>query len=173
VQSSNLISRRRLVSSAGAIVALLLTGCAKARPRQTGTANGAGAAPLRRASMTVHRDPGCGCCEAWANLARGAGYQVSLVDEADMPSIKRRLGVPPNLASCHTAVVDNLVFEGHVPFELVGRVLRTRPTGIRGLAVPGMPAGSPGMEGPGGNRIRVEVFAFDASGRSSVFSQAA
>lgn len=120
--------------------------------------------------MSVYRDPGCGCCEAWADLARRAGYEVALHNEPDMPAIKRRLGVPANLASCHTAIVASYVIEGHVPFEHIARLIDARPAGVKGIAVPGMPAGSPGMEMPDGSREAFQVLAFDAQGRVSLFA---
>jgi len=119
--------------------------------------------------MIVFRDPSCGCCKSWAELARKAGYQVDLRDDQDMPGVKRRLGVPDELSSCHTAEVAGMVVEGHVPFEDVARLLREKPQGVRGIAVPGMPAGSPGMEVPGGTKQPFQVIAFDASGKTSIF----
>jgi hypothetical protein len=121
------------------------------------------------AAMTVFRDPSCGCCEAWAEIARKAGHRVDLRDDQDMTAVKRRLGVPEQLASCPTAEVGGMVIEGHVPIEEVARLLREKPAGIRGIAVPGMPAGSPGMEVPDGTKQPFQVIAFDASGKTSVF----
>jgi hypothetical protein len=123
----------------------------------------------RPASMTVYRDPSCGCCEAWAEIARQAGYQVSVVDRLDMPTLKTRLGVPEALASCHTTTVGGYAFEGHVPLKDVARLLEDQPKGIRGLAVAGMPRGSPGMEMPDGSKDPFQVMAFDAAGNTSVF----
>lgn len=94
--------------------------------------------------MTVHKDPNCGCCTAWADLARQAGYVVTQVESTDMTSTKQRLGVPDHLWSCHTVEVDGYVIEGHVPFDALARLLNERPD-LTGIAVPGMPAGSPGM----------------------------
>ena len=164
-------SRRDLLSGAGAALSLLLNGCAPSNQRQAADAKGSGTAEMRaqRLSMIVHRDPGCGCCEAWAQLARNAGFDARIVDEPDMAAVKRRLAVPQALASCHTAVAENLVFEGHVPLAQVRRLLDTRPGGISGLAVPGMPVGSPGMEMPDGRREPYQVLAFDGSGRTSLF----
>lgn len=102
-------------------------------------------------------------------LASGAGFTATVINEPDMTAVKRRLGVPETLASCHTATAGGYVFEGHVPFGVVQRLLRERPTGIRGIAVPGMPAGSPGMETSDGRREAFDVMAFDASGRTSIF----
>jgi len=101
------------------------------------------AAPTRRA--LVHRDATCGCCGKWAERLQTAGFEVKIVDEPDMKAVKRRLGVPAELASCHTAEIDGYVVEGHTPVAAIERLLKERPQAI-GVAVPGMPAGSPGME---------------------------
>ncbi len=164
-------SRRELISGAGAAISLLLIGCAPSSERKAADAKGGGTDKARppRLAMIVHRDPSCSCCEAWAQLARTAGFDARTVDEPDMAGVKRRLGVPQALASCHTAVAENLVFEGHVPLAQVRRLLDTRPGGISGLAVPGMPIGSPGMEMPDGRREPYQVLAFDGSGRTSLF----
>lgn len=110
--------------------------------------------------MTVYRDPSCGCCEAWAEIARNAGYEVTLVDHPDMPAVKRRYGVPEQVVSCHTAIVGDYVIEGHVPLDDVKRLLAERPRDLRGIAVAGMPLGSPGMEVPDGTREPFKVMAF-------------
>jgi len=125
--------------------------------------------PAAAAAMTVYRDPSCGCCEAWAEIARNAGYEVTLVDHPDMPAIKRQYGVPDELLSCHTAVVGDHVIEGHVPLEDVKRLLAERPRDLRGIAVAGMPLGSPGMEVPDGTREPFQVMAFDSAGNVSLF----
>lgn len=121
------------------------------------------------AAMTVYRDPSCGCCEAWAEIARKAGHQVALLDRPDMPAIKRRYGVPEALTSCHTTTVGGYVLEGHVPMEDIARLLKERPSDIKGIAVAGMPRGSPGMEMPDGSKDTFQVIAFDAAGRTSVY----
>jgi len=119
-------------------------------------------------AMTVYRDAGCGCCLGWVAHARRAGFEARVVNAPDMAAIKRRLGVPAALASCHTAVVAGLVVEGHVPLDRVTRLLRNRPANVRGVAVPGMPVGSPGMESPDGRRQPFDVLVFDNAGRSAV-----
>lgn len=119
--------------------------------------------------MTIYRDPGCGCCEEWAERARNAGFRMALADNGDMLAIKRKFGVPEALASCHTTVIGDYVLEGHVPLEHVARLLAERPAGIKGIAVPGMPRGSPGMEMPDGSVDSFQVLAFDDRGRISVF----
>lgn len=121
--------------------------------------------------LRVSRDAGCGCCHAWAEAMRRSGrFCTSLTDEPDMPALKRRLGVPDDLVSCHTGVVEGYAIEGHVPVEDVLRLLRERPANVRGLAVPGMPRGSPGMETPDGTRDRFVVFAFERNGARRAFA---
>lgn len=127
------------------------------------------AAVPRPAPMRVHRDPSCGCCEAWVAHVRQAGFEARIEVAADLDAVKRRLGVPAALASCHTAEIDGYLIEGHVPAETIHRLLAERPA-IRGLAVPGMPIGSPGMEVAGEAPDPFQVIAFDAAGRSSVFA---
>ena len=171
--SLNDLARRNIVLGGLAMGGLALAGCSTEERRGSfGGTNTVMAGPDERktAAMTVYRDPSCGCCEKWAALARDAGYQVSVLDDPDMASVKRKLGVPAQLSSCHTAVVGDFVVEGHVPLEQVGRLLRERPEGIRGIAVPGMPIGSPGMESPDGAKEPFQVMAFDRAGRTSVFA---
>lgn len=98
--------------------------------------------------IIVHRDPNCGCCSKWAEHLRGAGFVVKVEETSDLDAVRARLGVPTALASCHTAEVNGYLIEGHVPAVAVRRLLTERPA-AKGLAVPGMPAGSPGMEGSG------------------------
>jgi hypothetical protein len=153
-------TRRHWLQSAVGLAALAIAGCGRAQaPR-----------PAAKPAMLVHRDPGCGCCLAWAEQAATAGYAVKVVDTAEIAAVKQRLGVPADLASCHTAQVDGLVIEGHVPFAALARLRAERPTGVIGLAVPGMPRGSPGMEMPDGTRDHFTVFAFAADGRRAAFA---
>jgi hypothetical protein len=105
-----------------------------------------GARAAERPRVTVHKDPGCGCCTGWAEHLEAAGFPVTAVDTPRMNAVKARLGVPHELAACHTAEVDGYVVEGHVPAVAIDRLLAERPA-AKGLAVPGMPVGSPGMEG--------------------------
>ena len=119
--------------------------------------------------IAVHKSPTCGCCAAWVEHVRASGYPTTTHDQDDLAPIKRKLGVPRALQSCHTAVVEGYVIEGHVPADLIDRLLRERPS-VVGLAVPGMPVGSPGMEAPGQAAERYQVMAFDQKGRSSVFA---
>jgi hypothetical protein len=153
------ISRRHLVEAGVVLGTFLAAGC---------SAGGEARPSLPR--LTVYRDPNCGCCEAWANQARKAGFEVAVFDDRDMPTLKRRLGVPEDLASCHTARVEGLVFEGHVPLVDIRRLIDSRPSGVMGLAVPGMPRGSPGMEMPDGAKDAFEVIAF-GQGERRVFAR--
>ncbi len=122
--------------------------------------------------MQVSRDVGCPCCHVWTELMQATGrFRVTMVDAPDVQAFKRRLGVPAGLGSCHTAVVGSYVVEGHVPAADILRLLEERPAGVGGLAVPGMPRGSPGMEQPNGAVDPFEVIAFGADGRKSVFSR--
>lgn len=126
---------------------------------------------LAASDILMHRDPGCGCCEQWAARVRQAfGRNVRIVDDANRTAFQRQVGLPANLVSCHTAIVDGIVFEGHVPIADMRRVLASRPKGVRGLAVAGMPIGSPGMEVPGVRAQRYNVIAFGAA-RTSVYAQ--
>ena len=95
--------------------------------------------------LKVYKNPSCGCCNAWIDHMRNAGFQVVAKDTTDLRQIKNQLGIFSELRSCHTGVIDGYVIEGHVPAKEVTRLLRERPNAI-GLAVPGMPVGSPGME---------------------------
>lgn len=94
--------------------------------------------------MHVFKSATCGCCAAWADIARGHGFDVTVEDREDMTAVKRSLGVTEAVESCHTARISGYVVEGHVPMEAVDRLLAERPQ-VAGIAAPGMPAGSPGM----------------------------
>src|SRR5262245_55382030 len=113
-------------------------------------------------AVTVHRDPSCDCCSAWIEHLQQAGFAAKVVETRDVDAVKRRLGVPAELASCHTAEVQGYVVEGHVPAPAIRRLLAERPQAV-GLAVPGMPIGSPGMEG--GAPETYEVVLFGPQGR--------
>jgi hypothetical protein len=119
--------------------------------------------------MTVYKDANCGCCTEWIKHVEAAGLKVTRRDVPDLNAIKRELGVPGRLASCHTGVLGKYLVEGHVPADLILKLWREQPAG-RGLAVPGMPIGSPGMEVPGTPAERYQVLLFAANGTSSVFA---
>lgn len=117
-------------------------------------------------SIKVHRDPGCGCCGAWVDHLRASGFTAEVVETVEMLRVKTKLGVPQSLASCHTAEVDRYLIEGHVPASAIKRLLRERPR-AKGLAVPGMPVGSPGMEVKGTAPETYEVVLFGNFGQRS------
>lgn len=117
-------------------------------------------------TILVHRDPGCGCCGEWAKIVKAQfGRAVRIVDDANRPAMMKARGVPADLASCHTAIIDGMTFEGHVPIADMKRALAQRPKGVSGLAVAGMPLGSPGMEVPGRPAQSYVVVAFGPGGR--------
>lgn len=113
--------------------------------------------------MTVTRDPNCGCCGGWVAHVKAAGFAVEVVEAADVAPLKARLGVPGELGSCHTAEIGGYVIEGHVPADAIRRLLAERPQAT-GLAVAGMPIGSPGMEVAGSAPDRYDVILFGPSG---------
>jgi hypothetical protein len=117
--------------------------------------------------ISVYKSPACGCCTAWADHLKANGFDVKVQEVNDVNAIKQAHGVTRELASCHTALVDGYVVEGHVPAADIKRLLDTRPA-VAGLAVPGMPMGSPGMEGP--HKQRYDVISFDKAGHTEVFS---
>lgn len=135
--------------------------------------NGSGGPSVAEASETVEvwKTPTCGCCAGWVEHMADAGFQVRThdVSERELMEIKRDRGVPAHLSSCHTATVEGYSLEGHVPAGDVRRLLDARPD-IRGIAVPGMPVGSPGMEFDG-RQDSYQVIAFDEAGGEQVFSR--
>lgn len=118
--------------------------------------------------VRVVKSPTCGCCAEWVEHLEENGFTVEVEDTRNVGAAKARLGVPGELSSCHTAQVGGYVVEGHVPAAEIRRLLERGPEGVKGLAVPGMPAGSPGMEGP--PPVRYDVVAFDGSGGRSVWA---
>lgn len=120
------------------------------------------------ADIVVYKTPNCGCCHNWVAHLRKHGLTVVANDVATTQPIRSEVGVPPALTSCHTGVVDNYWIEGHVPADLVQRLLKERPEDISGIAVPGMPAGSPGMEGP--NPVTYDVIAYHNDGTVSIYA---
>lgn len=118
--------------------------------------------------VVIHKDPDCGCCGKWAEHLQASGFRVKTVAEADMQRVKQKFGVPERLGSCHTAKVGGYLIEGHVPASEIKRLLQEKPA-VKGLAVPGMPAGSPGMESP--HPQSYDVLSFDEKGRTGVFAR--
>ena len=147
-----MIDRRTCLRGAGASLLLGLVGSAGARP-----------AP----KLVVYKNAACGCCGHWVKHVQDNGMRVEVHDVADVSVIRRQYGVPDSVASCHTALVDGYAIEGHVPAPDIRRLLRERPR-VKGLAVPGMVPGSPGMEQ--GTPQRYATVAFDQRG-SRVFAR--
>ena len=117
--------------------------------------------------LTVYKSPTCGCCANWVEYMKENGFTASVTNLPDVSPIKAKHHVPARLVSCHTTLVGGYVIEGHVPVEDVRRLLKEKPA-IVGLAAPGMPAGSPGMDMPGAPAY--DVIAFDKSGATKVFA---
>lgn len=118
--------------------------------------------------VEVFKSPTCGCCGAWVDHLKAAGFPVKVVEVDDTTATRKRYGLPDKFGSCHTGIVSGYVVEGHVPAAEVKRLLATKPAAI-GLAVPGMPVGSPGME-YGDRKDPYDVFLIDKSGRETVFA---
>jgi len=119
--------------------------------------------------ITVYKTASCGCCKAWVEHLTRNGFSPTTHDLPDLSETKDSLGVPTALRSCHTAVLGRYVFEGHVPADLIKKVVADKPA-ILGLAVPGMPAGSPGMEVPG-RKDAYDVIAFTRDGKRSIYAK--
>lgn len=145
------LDRRGFLFTAGA---LAVAGCAQAADAR---------------ALTIYKSPTCGCCGAWADQMRMAGFVTEIVEQDDLAPVRERYGVPQELASCHTGVIGGYFVEGHIPAEDVRRLLDERPK-ARGLAVPGMPLGSPGMEVPDGRRDPYQVLLVARSGAVSAYA---
>lgn len=132
---------------------------------------GCDAAPksIEAADMVVFKTPTCGCCGKWVEHMREAGYSVEVREQKSLNDVKQRYKVPIAFQSCHTAVIDGYIVEGHVPAPVLKRFLKEAPEAAYGLAVPGMPVGSPGME-IGDQIDPYEVLLLKESGDASVFA---
>ena len=120
-------------------------------------------------SVKAYRNPGCGCCEKWSGLMKDAGFAIIMEDDPNLADRKASLGVPTEIAGCHTAIVGQYIIEGHVPPADVIKFLNEKPDAL-GLAVPGMPAESPGME-MGGTPVAYDVLVFKRNGNSIVYAK--
>lgn len=123
-----------------------------------------------RPVVTVYKSPTCGCCSKWIQHMKTEGFDVKSTDQMDVTPIKTQYGVPLDAQSCHTALVGGYVLEGHVPASAVKKLLKDKPK-VVGLAVPGMPVGSPGMEVPSGQVEAYNVMAFDKAGKQTVYEK--
>ena len=158
-----MLSRRAFLGRAAA-------GAAAMAGASTALARALEAAEPSPYAVTVYKSPTCGCCSKWIeHLQAQKALKVTARDMDDVTPIKQGVGVPDHLQSCHTAVVGRYAFEGHVPADLMLKVLREQPK-IAGLAVPGMPAGSPGME-MGSRKDAYDVVAFTKTGKTSVYAR--
>jgi hypothetical protein len=168
----------RLFVHLSAITFLAACGNADAAPSQSASADSDAPAPVAMAmtsdadqdlpDVVVYKSPTCGCCNGWIEHLRAAGFPVDARNVNDLMSVKVEAGVPGPLVTCHTALIDGYVVEGHVPVEVIQKLLADRPD-IAGIGVPGMPVGSPGMEGP--NAQPYQVVAFDHDGNLSVYAE--
>lgn len=118
--------------------------------------------------MTVYKTASCGCCLGWVDHLESNGLEVEVVNVASTAPTREHFGVPPALLSCHTGSINGYWVEGHVPADLVQKLITEKPADIRGISAPGMPMGSPGMEGP--NPVQYDIVAHHADGTSSVYA---
>lgn len=166
-----IVSRREAVRRIGALAVGIFG--VSASPGLVSAASGprSSAIPEQPAAqprnMTVFKSPTCGCCTAWIEHVEKAGFKCTVRDFNDLSEVKKTFGIPRSLESCHTAQIGSYVVEGHVPADLIVKMLRERPVG-RGLAVPGMPIGSPGMEG--GTPERYSVLFMNKDGTTRVYA---
>ena len=120
--------------------------------------------------MTVYRSPSCGCCGVWVKHARKHGFKIEDIKTEEMEALKQKHNIPTELASCHTTIIDGYVMEGHIPADDIKRFLAEKPDNLVGLAVPGMPIGTPGMEARD-IKQPFEVLAFNDKGEVEVFKE--
>ena len=153
------------VIAAAAVAALAYAGSMRLQPGLT-AAQQTPANPL----VEVFKTPTCGCCSQWVEHMRTNGFTVRTTDMNDISEIKKSRGVPEQVQSCHTAIVNGYVVEGHVPAADVHRLLKDKPA-VAGIAVGGMPLGSPGMDFPGTKPQPYNVMAFDKTGAMRVFAK--
>ena len=157
--SSRRVFLASVVSVASAAVATRLLGQSVGQPAAT-------TRELR--DIVVYKDPNCGCCSEWVKHMKAAGFTVKVQDTKEMDTVKRSFGVPKALESCHTGRIGKYTIEGHVPADLIARLVKDQPKGV-GLAVPGMPMGSPGMEGS--RKDAYQVLLFDTGGNTTVYAK--
>jgi len=156
-----------------AVALIFVMGQPSEESGQIAEANDAAATGVADAAagvVDVYKDPGCGCCSKWAEHLREHGFTVRTTDVGNLAALKTSHDVPQAVYSCHTALVGDYVIEGHVPASDIQRLLRERPP-VAGLAVAGMPIGSPGMEMPGRRPELYDVMAFDGDGSTRVFAK--
>lgn len=118
----------------------------------------------------LYKSPQCDCCEEYADYLRANGYTVTVVPTHSLSLVKRQHGVPQALEGCHTMLVDGYAVEGHVPASVLNRLLAERPAEIRGISLPGMPTGSPGMSGPKVEPFTIYTLPRDAASEPAVYA---
>ena len=151
------------------IAALLLVACSKLSGEASAVqATDADATRVVAPVVVVHKSPTCGCCEKWVEHLHAEGFATQVIDTNELGALKQSLKVPSEHSSCHTAVVDGYFIEGHVPAADIRKLLAEKPA-ARGLSVPGMPAGSPGMEVPSGQVDAYDTLLIGNEGRASAF----
>ena len=150
------------------VFTLLLAGCNAERKPAIALHTDDPASAAKADTLVVYKTPTCGCCSAWVDHAKANGFAVVVHDLNDLSQIKRDAGVPPGHVSCHTATINGYTIEGHVPADLIRKMLTERAS-FRGLAVPGMPIGSPGMEGM--IKQSYDVLSFDEKGNVQVYAK--
>jgi hypothetical protein len=166
----------------------LLAGCAQPGTDKSSTSRNKAEAPESKTSpqkaetnpaqpsgdsakaITVYKSPTCGCCSKWEEHLTKAGFRVTSKPTDNMAEIRKQYNVPDKMQSCHTAIIDGYVIEGHVPADDVKKLLETRPADVAGLAAPGMPPKSPGMQPEGEKPSGYDVLSFDRQGNSKVFA---
>lgn len=148
------LNRRFFVGAAG-LIGMTGTACAQTRSSK---------------NLTVFKTPTCACCDAWIAHMREAGFSTTITILSSLQSVRSSRGLPDALASCHTALIDGYLVEGHVPAQDVSRLLAERPTAV-GLAVPAMPLGSPGMETPQDHKEPYDTLLVLPSGATRVFAR--
>jgi len=151
------------------LISFFTVACADADATpESGSAALASVADQDLPTVLVYKTPTCLCCNGWVEHLQAAGFTVDARNVSDIMTVKRDGGVPPQMSSCHTAIIDGYVVEGHVPADQLKRMLAERPD-IAGIAVPGMPMGSPGMEGPGAKPY--QVLSFTHAGEAAVYAE--
>lgn len=143
------------------LLGLMLVGCKSGQEKSATIPN--------KPEITVYKSPSCGCCKGWESHLSKAGFKVTSKPTENMTEIRNQFGVPEKMSSCHTAVIEGYIIEGHVPASDIEKLLATRPD-VVGLAAPGMPAKSPGMQPEGEIPANYDVLSFDRSGNAKVFT---
>lgn len=122
-------------------------------------------------TIELYKSPTCGCCKEWAAIMEKEGYEVNVHHSRNWNSVKSKFGMPNQLKSCHTALIDGYLIEGHVPEADVAKLLKERPKNISGIAAPGMPQHSPGMAAPGQPYKDFNIVAFDQAGKMKLYNR--